>query len=269
MPAVSQAGLFTLQIVANNGELAVSHRLYTYAPATTTKKTVYTEPTGTTSHTYVSDGIGGEYIALDARGELPAPLYMTAGGYDICLKTAAGATVWTRRASAVALDSAEDLVGAVGAGLIGFDYTEDYPVDTVGARLKYIGVSPEDFGAVGDGVTDDTVALQAALDIGGVIRATPGAVYKVTAAVYLSQDNTTFYGYGAKLIHETATISSVLRVDDVDNCAVLGLEIDGRKSLKSASDRVARRTCALSIATCMTATSMASGSGRAAKTSWS
>jgi hypothetical protein len=235
MPAVSQAGLFTLQIVANNGDLAVSHRLYTYAPATTTKKTVYTEPTGTTSHTYVSDGIGGEYIALDARGELPAPLYLTAGGYDICLKTAAGATVWTRRASASALDSAEDLVGAVGAGLIGFDYTEDYPPDTVGARLKYIGVSPEDFGAVGDGVTDDTVALQAALDIGGVIRATPGASYKVTAAVYLSQDNTTFYGYGAKIVHDTATISSALRADNVDNCAIFGIEVDGKKSLKSAS----------------------------------
>jgi hypothetical protein len=38
-------------------------------------------------------------------------------------------------------------------------------------------VSPEDFGAVGDGLTNDTTALQNALNTGKMVRGTPGATY--------------------------------------------------------------------------------------------
>ena len=98
---VSQPGYFNLQGFTDLGALAVGGRIYTYTQGTTTKKNAYTEATGTTVHTYASDGVGGEYIALNARGELPAPLYLTTGAYDITYKTAAGATVWTRRADPI------------------------------------------------------------------------------------------------------------------------------------------------------------------------
>lgn len=67
MPA-SQAGYFNLQIMASDGTPAEFYRLYTYVPATTTHKIAYTEATATTAHTYTSDGTGGQYIALNARG---------------------------------------------------------------------------------------------------------------------------------------------------------------------------------------------------------
>jgi hypothetical protein len=102
--AVKQPGYFNLQEFTDIGELMVGGRLYTYLTGTTTHATMYTDAAGAVAHTYTSDGIGGQYIALNARGELPQPLYMTTGqSYDIALKTPAGATVWTRRADS-ALD---------------------------------------------------------------------------------------------------------------------------------------------------------------------
>ena len=112
MMAASQAGWFNFQALTNQGDLADGYRLRTYAAGTTTQKTAYTDAAGTISHTYTADGMGGVYLALDARGELPAPLFLTAGGYDIVLQTAAGATVWSRRAY-----SQEDAVAPFSAAL--------------------------------------------------------------------------------------------------------------------------------------------------------
>lgn len=96
--SASLSGVFNLQCFDDAGLPLASGRLYTYAPNTTTQKVAYTDPAGTIPHTYTSDGLGGQYIALNSRGELPAPLFLLAGGYDIALKTSAGVTVWTRRA---------------------------------------------------------------------------------------------------------------------------------------------------------------------------
>jgi hypothetical protein len=94
----SLSGVFNLQEFSDLGALAAGYRLYTYAPGTTTLKIAYTDAAGAIPHTYTNDGLGGQYIALNARGELPAPLFLLTGGYDITLKSAAGVTVWTRRA---------------------------------------------------------------------------------------------------------------------------------------------------------------------------
>jgi hypothetical protein len=102
----SQSGVYNLQQFTDLGALSVGGRLYTYAYGTTTQKTAYTDAAGAVPQTYTNDGLGGQYIALNARGELPAPLFLSASGsYDLALKTAAGATVWTRRADATALGS--------------------------------------------------------------------------------------------------------------------------------------------------------------------
>lgn len=143
----SLPGLFNLQQFTDSGELAAGFRLYTYAPSTTTHKAAYTDEAGTIPHTYVSDGLGGQYIQLNARGELPSPLWLASGGYDLVLKTASGATIWTRRAlgladEAEAIDSvirgdlASTTDAAKGAGAIGFAYALSYAAGTVGAWLK-------------------------------------------------------------------------------------------------------------------------------------
>ncbi len=195
--SVSQPGMFTLQAFTDLGALMASGRLYTYTQGTTTKKVAYTEATGTTAHTYTSDGAGGEYIALNARGELPAPLYLTAGAYDITLKTAAGATVWTRRADPTG-DFKLDMAASGGAALVGFIYSGSGAVATTLQAIKRS--SPIDAklfaAATFDGSTNDTDAVQAAITAGA-----GGMVYipKGTAKVgnLTVPDNTTVYGCGA------------------------------------------------------------------------
>lgn len=123
--SASLSGVFNLQSFTDLGALMAGGRLYTYAPSTTTLKTAYTDAAGSVAHTYTADGLGGQYIALNSRGELPAPLFLTSGGYDITLKTSAGVTVWTRRAiggadaSASVLASLASTANGAGASLVG------------------------------------------------------------------------------------------------------------------------------------------------------
>jgi hypothetical protein len=59
-------------------------------------------------------------------------------------------------------------------------------------------VSVKDFGAIGDGTTDDTVAIQAAMDAGYNI-VIPSGTYKVTSSINVRLE-TTITGYGTCLI---------------------------------------------------------------------
>lgn len=117
--AASQPANFNLQEFTDAGVLLVGGRLYTYAYGTTAQKNAFTDPAGTVPHAYTADGAGGQYIALNARGELPAPLYLGEGSYDITLKRADGSTVWTRKA-----DGVDNAVNALakpgGAGNVGY-----------------------------------------------------------------------------------------------------------------------------------------------------
>lgn len=191
----SLPGYFNVQAFTDGSVVAAGYRLYTYSAGTTTKKTAYTDAAGVTSHTYVSDGVGGEYIALNSRGELPAPLFLATGNYDLTLKTAAGAAVWTRRATGIA-DAAASLAESSGASLIGFITSGTGAVArTVQAALRD-RVSAKDFGATGDGVTDDRAALQASQDAGrGPVFLPPG-VYCVSGEVVI-KDGAGFIGSGA------------------------------------------------------------------------
>ena len=117
--SASQSGTFNVQEFTDLGAPLVGGRLYTYAYGTTTQKTAYTDHAGTIPHTYTSDGMGGQYIALNSRGEVPGALYLSGGSYDLALKTAAGATVWTRRADPV-WDIVNDLSTSSGASLVGY-----------------------------------------------------------------------------------------------------------------------------------------------------
>jgi hypothetical protein len=64
----------------------------------------------------------------------------------------------------------------------------------------FISVKDAPYNARGNGSTDDTVAIQAALDAlpttGGVVYLPPGR-YKVSSTLMITQDNTTFIGAGA------------------------------------------------------------------------
>ena len=249
MATVSQPGLFTLQAFTSAGALGAGMRLYFYTTGTTTKKDVYTDSAGSTVHTLTSDGAGGEYLALDARGEAPAPIYMTTGAYDVVLKTAAGATVWTRRADPSAAETAIYTPAGTGA-----------TTRTVQDKLRE-SVSVLDFGAVGDGVADDTAEIQAAIDAvgaagGGVVYLPPGT-YLVsgtgTIAIQINHNNVTLAGAG----QNTSTIKLANSQDkytiyaaDKTSLRFRDLTIDGNNSNQSAAGLSGLYTLRCSDLTC-------------------
>ena len=79
---------------------------------------------------------------------------------------------------------------------------------TVDAKLKDT-VSVKDFGAVGDGVTDDTVAIQAALNASSNIYL-PSGTYKTTAPLLLNSNNI-ITGAGISSVIKNTTNLSVIK----------------------------------------------------------
>src|SRR3990167_9720125 len=77
---------------------------------------------------------------------------------------------------------------------------------TVQAKLREFGKSPEDFGAVGDGSTDDTTKIQAWIDAvpastggtspGWIVRPTAGAKYKLSAKITVGNRRISMVGPG-------------------------------------------------------------------------
>jgi hypothetical protein len=111
-------------------------------------------------------------------------------------------------------------------------YTASFPgatLQTVQTKLEQY-VSVKDFGAVGDGVADDTAAIQAALDAGKSVYL-PDGTYAVTARLTLSTPNVQIYGSG--IIKPTATwtgvgtTKSLLTIEiTASNATVNGLTFD-------------------------------------------
>jgi hypothetical protein len=191
----SLPGDFTLQAFSDAGALLASGRLYTYAYGLTTHKPAFTDAAGLVPHTYTSDGAGGQYIALNARGELPAPLYLAAGSYDIALKRPDGSTVWTRRADPVA-DGADAATAAAtalradlassstgkGAALVGFQAAGSGAVARLALDKLRDAVSVKDFGAKGDGTTNDRAAILLAFAASRHVVFPAGTYYLGTAS---------------------------------------------------------------------------------------
>lgn len=77
----------------DSGAPNVGGQVYTRESATTIQKDAFTDSTLATPCAYVSDGVGGVYIALDARGE--AQIWLGSGSYSFVEKTSAGVTIHT------------------------------------------------------------------------------------------------------------------------------------------------------------------------------
>jgi len=201
----SLTAYFNVQQFADNGDPLASGRLYTYAAGTTTQKTAYTDAAGLIPQTYTSDGLGGQYIALNSRGELPAPLFLSSGGYDIALKRADGSSVWTRRANGI--DDASDTLrtdlasytnAAKGSALVGFDTDLAYPANTAGRSLKAVRSILEDGTVDGTGATACSAAINA-LIAGGGEWVFPAGTYLLDASIPLADSTILRFQSGATI----------------------------------------------------------------------
>lgn len=109
-------------------------------------------------------------------------------------------------------DLANDSDPAKGSALVGFLPAGSGAVPrTAQAKMRDI-VSVKDFGAVGDGVTDDTAAIQAALNavVSGQVLLFPPGTYKTSMTLFLSQkSNVILMCYGAKIVNSTNATSAI------------------------------------------------------------
>lgn len=151
------------------GGPGVGYRLYTYIPGTSTPKATYTTSAASVANT--------NPVIADALGDMA--VYWS-GAYDVVLKDAADVTVWgpERLEETTILSTytafVASLLASGGAALVGFIQAGTGAVlRTVRDKLRE-SVSAVDFGAVGDGVTDDTAAILAACAslgaTGGTVR---------------------------------------------------------------------------------------------------
>ena len=180
MVALSSLGGAGWQFFDSNGVPLAGGKLYTYAAGTTTPAVTYTDNTGGTPHS--------NPIVLDSAGRVSSEIWLASATlYKFVLTTSTDITIWTKdNIPGIFADS------VISSQNIQYDppfpgaVTSGYSVEDKLAQT----VSVKDFGAVGDGTTDDTAAIQAALDTMQPVYMPPGE-YLVTDTLLLE--------YGANL----------------------------------------------------------------------
>jgi hypothetical protein len=141
------------QYVSSTGAPLVGGKVYTYAAGTTTPLATYTDAGGGTPNT--------NPVILDSRGE--ASIFFSDNVYyKIVLKDSADATIWTQDNLPGNLALAA-LAASGGSALVGYLPAGTSAVATIVQTKLRESVSVKDFGAVGDGVTNDLTAITNAL----------------------------------------------------------------------------------------------------------
>ena len=179
------------QFFDDNGSPLSGGKLYTYLAGTTTPAVTYTSLSGLTAN--------ANPIILDAAGRPAQEVWLTSGvSYKFVVKTSTDVTIRTYDNLCSVNDFssfANTTDPALGDALVGFRQSNSAG-NLVGAVGKTVHqkfqeiVSVKDFGAVGDGVTDDTAAIQLAFT--HARTCTNPAVYFPTGT-YLVVSSTSLY----------------------------------------------------------------------------
>jgi hypothetical protein len=194
------------QFFDDSGVPLAGGKLYSYQAGTTTPQVTYTTVAGNVPHS--------NPIILNAAGRVATgEIWLTSGqNYKFVLKTSTEVTIATW----------DNIVGINGTGIatnalyVQYDPAGAGAVATnVQAKLRE-SVSVKDFGAVGDGVTDDTVAIQAAFSSGAkFITAEAGAVYAVSGQINIA----TVLNFDGQNCTFSATLSAGVRLLQVTAAA--------------------------------------------------
>lgn len=202
------------QFLNNSGIILSGGKLYTYAAGTTVLQTSYTSSDGLTAHT--------NPIILDSSGRVPGgEIWFTSTlAYKIVVKDSTNVTIATydnltgADAAFVPMTGFEgqsgvvqDLAGDSGAAWIGFQ-PDGGDARSVQSKLRDT-VNVKDFGAKGDGLTDDYIAITSALtyltSIGGGTLYFPQAKYACSGQIVWSNAPITLQGESTGLQPNTGT----------------------------------------------------------------
>ena len=186
----------------NAGAPLAGGRLYTYAAGTTTPLATYSDQAGTVPN--------ANPVVLDARGE--ATVFWAASAYKAELRSAADAVIWTQDniypdatladIAALAPIASPAFTGVpTGLGPATVTATGSTVPRSLAAREADV-VNVKDYGATGDGATDDTTALRTvatAADGRNVTILFPPGSYR-TKFMTFSTGKVRLQGNGAKIV---------------------------------------------------------------------
>ena len=168
----------------------------------------------------VDNGLGTSYIS---RIPTPAGTPLTDRNYWIVYGASSGAVINLQNQIDDinrAMGDIEDLDTPVTTSVV-------ESINSVYETVKDIIVTPEMFGAAGDGVTDDTEAIQAALDAGITFFS---STYLITGILNVSHS---IYGNNALIINEadgTDARVTFFVPNTVKNIVISGIDVDSRQS---------------------------------------
>jgi len=215
------------QFFTNSGVPLAGGLLYTYAAGTTTPATTYTSSTGATANS--------NPIVLDSAGRPPSSIWLTTGSsYKFVLQTSLAVQIgsWdnipgANDFTALTAQLANQSSASLGDALIGFKQADKNGLisgavgRTVHQKLQDL-VSVKDFGATGNGTTDDTTAIQAAIYYaqtnGGCVYL-PAGIYVISSSLNvqinsgglpLLRPSICGDGAGATTILQTANASGIV-----------------------------------------------------------
>jgi len=205
------------QFFNDNGSPLSGGLLFTYRAGTTTPQTTYTDSSGTVANP--------NPIVLDSAGRISQEIWLNSEyTYKFVLKTPASVPIWTKDNIPGYGSSADIAFVPAGTGATS---------RTVQDKLRDT-VSVKDFGAVGDGVTNDTAAFEAMVSF----CAASGAIGLVPTGTYLIDPSTRTFsgslpfvikgeGRGASILKNRNAASRFIYWTGAHGAAIEDLSIDG------------------------------------------